>query len=114
MQRISGDLLRGHLDTLVLSVLGNGPAHGLEVLRRLVHAGCGSLHLKEGSLYPALYRLENAGLIEGHWEQETKGRRGGRRRLYRLTSKGATALARRRKEWCQFVRIVGGIVGATE
>jgi len=112
MQDISGDMLRGHLDTLVLSILEQGQAHGLEIIRRLDGAGCGALRLKEGSLYPALYRLENAGLVEAAWEEETKGRRGARRRIYRLTAKGTKALARGREAWQQFVKIIGGILGA--
>src|SRR4051812_29772565 len=63
MRSISGDKLRGHLEGLVLSVLESGPTHGLEILRRLERAGEGMLTLKEGSLYPALYRLEAAGLL---------------------------------------------------
>lgn len=112
MQDISGDLLRGHLETLILSVLEQGEAHGLEISRRLHEAGCGALRLKEGSLYPALYRLENAGLVEATWEGETKGRRGARRRIYRLTAQGGKALARGRQGWRHFVRILGGILGA--
>jgi DNA-binding PadR family transcriptional regulator len=113
MQEISGDLLRGHLESLILSTLDQGEAHGLEILRRLQDAGCGLLRLKEGSLYPALYRLENAGLIEAAWEEETKGRRGARRRIYHLTRKGSGALAQGREEWRQFVKVIGGILGAT-
>ena len=56
MESIHGDKLRGHLETMVLSTLEQGEAHGLEILRRLEEAGCGLLRLKEGSLYPALYR----------------------------------------------------------
>jgi PadR family transcriptional regulator PadR len=112
MQDISGDLLRGHLETLILSVLDHGEAHGLEISRRLHEAGCGALRLKEGSLYPALYRLENAGLVEAAWEGETKGRRGARRRIYRLTPQGGKALARGRESWRHFVRVLGGILGA--
>ena len=63
MKPIHGDKLRGHLETLILSVLERGEAHGLEILHRLDQAGCGLLHLKEGSLYPALYRLEEAGKV---------------------------------------------------
>src|SRR5262249_56410506 len=63
MQDISGDMLRGHLETLILSMLDQGQAHGLEIIRRLHESGCGALRLKEGSLYPTLYRLENAGLV---------------------------------------------------
>ena len=112
MQEISGDQLRGHLETMILSALDRGEAHGLEILRRLELAGCGALKLKEGSLYPALYRLENAGLIEAEWEEETKGRRGARRRIYHLTRSGTKALAKGREEWQSFVTVVGGIVGA--
>src|SRR6187401_3119028 len=112
MQGISGDMLRGHLETLILSLLDQGEAHGLEIIRRLHETGCGALRLKEGSLYPALYRLEHAGLVEATWEEETKGRRGARRRIYHLTRKGTRALARGREEWRQFVKTLGGILGA--
>jgi len=112
VHEITGDLLRGHLENLILSVLDRSAAHGLEILRRLEEAGCGALKLKEGSLYPALYRLENAGLIAAQWEEETKGRRGGRRRIYRLTKSGTKALAKGREEWQSFVQVVGGILGA--
>ena len=112
MRTISGDKLRGHLETMVLSALERGRAHGLEILQRLDQAGCNLLRLKEGSLYPALYRLEAAGKVEAVWEEEPHGRRGARRRIYRLTSKGKRELAKGREEWVNFVRIIGGIVGA--
>jgi DNA-binding PadR family transcriptional regulator len=112
MAEITGDLLRGHLESMVLSALEQSDAHGLEILRRLEDAGCGALKLKEGSLYPALYRLENAGLIAAEWEEETKGRRGARRRIYHLTRSGMKALAKGRVVWQQFVQVVGGILGA--
>jgi PadR family transcriptional regulator PadR len=111
MQDIGGDLLRGHLETLILSMLEQGQAHGLEIGRRLQEAGCGALRLKEGSLYPALYRLEDAGLVEAVWEEETKGRRGARRRLYHLTTKGTKALAKGRQDWQYFVQVLGSILG---
>ena len=112
MEAIHGDKLRGHLETMVLSTLEQGEAHGLEILRRLEDAGCGLLRLKEGSLYPALYRLEAAGEVKAVWEQEPHGRRGARRRIYRLTAKGQRKLDAGRVEWQQFVRILGGILGA--
>src|SRR5215469_3732391 len=103
MQAINGDKLRGHLETLILSTLERGEAHGLEILRRLDEAGCGLLHLKEGSLYPALYRLEGAGNVEAAWEAESHGRRGARRRIYRLTRKGKQHLEQGRADWQRFV-----------
>jgi|SRR6516164_3181235 DNA-binding PadR family transcriptional regulator len=112
METIQGDQLRGHLETLVLSTLERGEAHGLEILRRLEEAGCGLLRLKEGSLYPALYRLEESGKVEAAWEEGPHGRRGARRRLYRLTRKGKQQLADGRVEWQRFVNVVGGILGA--
>ncbi len=112
MKPIDGDKLRGHLETMVLSVLERGEAHGLEILHRLDAAGCGLLHLKEGSLYPALYRLEEAGKVQAVWEESPHGRRGARRRIYRLTIKGKRDLAEGREEWVSFVQILGAIVGA--
>ena len=97
---------------MVLSTLERGEAHGLEILRRLEAAGCGLLHLKEGSLYPALYRLEEAGKVEATWEAEPHGRRGARRRIYRLTAKGKRELAKGREDWVSFVQIIGAVVGA--
>jgi PadR family transcriptional regulator, regulatory protein PadR len=112
MQRIERDTLRGHLEAMVLSALDRGEAHGFEVLRRLEELGCGALVLKEGTVYPVLYRLEAAGLVRGEWEEDSQGRRGPRRRIYRLTDKGTRDLARRREDWTQFVSIVGRILGA--
>jgi PadR family transcriptional regulator PadR len=112
MEPINGDKLRGHLETMVLSTLEQGEAHGLEILHRLEEAGCGLLRLKEGSLYPALYRLEEAGEVKADWEAEPHGRRGARRRIYQLTSKGKRKLNEGRAEWQQFVRVLGGILGA--
>ena len=113
MEAIHGDKLRGHLEVIVLSTLEGGEAHGLEILQRLENAGCGMLRLREGSLYPALYRLEAAGEVEAAWEAEPHGRRGARRRLYRLTAKGRRTLDEGRVDWQLFVRVIGGILGAT-
>lgn len=110
MQSIDGDKLRGHLETLVLATLEKGEAHGLEIMRRLEAGGCGLLKLKEGSLYPALYRLEAAGEIAAAWEQEHAGRRGARRRIYRLTPKGTRKLRQGRGEWQSFVSTLGQIL----
>src|SRR4051812_50094461 len=88
MDAIDGDKLRGHLEALILSTLERGEAHGLEILRRLEEAGCGLLRLKEGSLYPALYRLEAAGEGKAGWGAGPHGRRGARRRIYCLAAKG--------------------------
>lgn len=113
MEGINGDLLRGHLQTLVLSALRQGDAHGFEILKRLEAAGSGALRLREGSLYPALFKLEAAGLVKGAWEKVDAPRRGPRRRIYRLTPKGGRRLDEARGEFQQFVTVIGGILGAT-
>ncbi len=112
MQPIGGDSLRGHLETMILSVLEQSDAHGFEVWRRLEDAGCGALKLKEGSLYPALYRLEKNGFVKAHWEKGNNERRGPRRRIYRLTPKGKRKLSDGRQQWEHFVSVIGRIVGA--
>ena len=116
MTLIDGDALRGHLETLILSVLRRGNAHGFEILHRLEAAGSGALSLNEGSIYPALYRLESAGLISGAWEindaPKRKPRKGPPRRVYRLTAKGKRRLDQARGEFEQFVTLIGGILGA--
>ena len=111
MSGISGDALRGHLETIVLSSLRRGEAHGFEILRRLEDAGSPALKLKEGSLYPALYRLEAAGMIKGQWEDGATGRRGPRRRIYRLTQKGRRRFDEARGEFELFVATMGRILG---
>ena len=113
MADIHGDALRGHLEAIVLSSLKRGEAHGFEIMRRLEEAGEGVLKLKEGSLYPALYRLEQAGMIKGEWESGASGRRGPRRRIYRLTAKGSRRLEEARGEFRTFVSVIGGILEVT-
>jgi DNA-binding PadR family transcriptional regulator len=110
MNKIEGNILRGHLETMALSVLEHGDAHGFEILRRLEEKGCGALNLREGTLYPVLYRMEEAGLVTAQWESEASSRRGPRRRIYKITKKGRRDLAKRRESWRDFVSIVGGIV----
>jgi PadR family transcriptional regulator PadR len=111
MATIDGDALRGHLETLILSVLRRGDAHGFEILHRLEDAGSGALRLKEGSLYPALYRLETAGMIKGTWESGDAPRRGPRRRVYRLTARGKRRFDEARGEFQQLASVIGGILG---
>lgn len=111
MSHITGDQLRGHLDTMILAVLESGEAHGLGVLQRLEAAGCGLLKLKEGSLYPALYRLEAAGLVASAEQPVPSGQKGAPRRVYRLTRKGKGHLSQGRQQWQEFVSVIGGILG---
>lgn len=112
MATIRGDQLRGHLEGLILAALEREAAHGWDIWRRLEQASGGALALKEGSLYPALYRLEQQGLIAARWDTDTTDRPGPRRRVYRLTTKGKRRLSAARNEWQQFVAVLGQLLGA--
>ena len=105
---MTGEALKGHLDLLLLSALQHEPAHGYAIAERLRQRSGGSFDLAEGTIYPALHRLERAGLLSSCWaDGETR-----RRRVYQLTRKGAKALTRRHQEWLQFSGAVMEIVGA--
>jgi PadR family transcriptional regulator PadR len=112
MAAIRGDQLRGHLDGLVLASLERGPAHGWDIARRLDQQARGGLQLKEGSLYPALYRLEHLKLVVSRTEEDKNAARGPKRRVYRLTAKGRRRLAEARVEWKHFVGVLGTLLGA--
>ena len=96
------ELLKGHLDALLLAVLEDGPRHGYSVIEMLRDRSAGALDLPTGTVYPALHRLERAGLVESDWE--TVG--GRRRRAYRLTASGERALTQQRAVWDQFSAVV--------
>jgi PadR family transcriptional regulator, regulatory protein PadR len=105
---MDADLLRGHLDGLLLAVLAEAPGHGYELGRRLTRRSAGELDVPEGSLYPALHRLERGGLVQSAWSSEE----GRRRRVYRLTPAGRRAVQRSRREWRAFSTAVDRILGA--
>ncbi|MGD0065406.1 MAG: helix-turn-helix transcriptional regulator [Streptosporangiaceae bacterium] len=99
--------LKGHLDLLLLSVLAAGPGHGYAIISALRDRSEGTFDLPEGTVYPALHRLEDAGLLASSWA-DVNGRR---RRSYGLTDKGAAALAAERTEWRRFAVGVQAVVG---
>ncbi len=99
--------LKGHLDLLLLSVVANTAGHGYAIAEALRARSDAVIDLAEGTLYPALHRLEDAGLIAGRWS-EVNGRR---RRVYQLTAKGERALTQKRREWNLFARMVYAVVG---
>ena len=99
---MKGDLIRGHLDALLLAALAIGPTHGYEVISRMRHTSGGEFELAEGTVYPALHRLEQDGLLRSTTEQS----QGRRRRVYALTEAGERALAERRSEWRRFSAVV--------
>ena len=100
------EALKGHLDLLLLAVVAAGAAHGYLIARRLAEASAGALDLPEGTLYPALHRLESKNLLESSWA-EVGGRR---RRVYNLTPAGKEALAHERLEWGSFAQAVESVL----
>ena len=98
------ELLKGNLDLLLLSVLSAAPLHGYAVIEELRSRG--GFDLPEGTVYPALHRLEAAGLVDSRWSSET----GRRRRVYSLTRRGRRELTRRRDEWHAFTGAVGAVI----
>jgi DNA-binding PadR family transcriptional regulator len=99
------ETLRGHLDALILGVLARGPLHGYAVIEELKLRSGGSLDVPEGTIYPALHRLETAGLLSSAWSDGAR-----RRRVYRLTARGRRELGQRRNEWSAFVKAVEAVL----
>jgi DNA-binding PadR family transcriptional regulator len=102
---MNAEALKGHLDGLILAVLAPEPLHGYAIIAELGHRSGGRLALPEGTVYPALHRLERSGLLASSWSD------GGRkRRVYRLTPRGRRALGERRGEWREFVAAVEAVL----
>jgi len=100
------ELLKGHLDALLLAVLEAGPQHGYAIIEAIRTGTNGTLDLPTGTVYPALHRLERAGLIRSDWH--TVG--GRRRRDYQLTRAGWTALREHRAVWDEFSAAVTALL----
>ena len=103
----TNDRVRGHLDGLVLAVLARAPGHGYAVIEILRDESQGELDLPEGSVYPALHRLEHAGLVSSAWAAGSTRRR----RVYALTADGRRELTAQRKEWAAFAGAVSRVLG---
>jgi PadR family transcriptional regulator, regulatory protein PadR len=101
------DALSGQLDPMILASLFDDPAHGYAILARLRERSSGTFDLAEGTIYPALHRLERDGLLSSSWSSES----GRRRRVYQLTRAGRAALQERRQEWRHFSRAVEAVLG---
>ncbi len=98
--------LKGHLDALILAVLAGAPLHGYAIIDALKRRSDGAFALPEGTVYPALHRLEAAGLLASEWS-DGEGRR---RRVYELTRRGRRELGTRRSEWREFSRAVEAVL----
>jgi PadR family transcriptional regulator, regulatory protein PadR len=100
--RVDAQVLKGHLDVLLLATLTDGPLHGYAIKEALRDGSGGRFDLPTGTVYPALHRLERAGLIAGSWSVVD----GRRRRSYRLTSAGQQRLVGERANWREFALVM--------
>ncbi len=101
------DTLNGQLDPLLLGTIAEAPAHGYAILQRLKQRSSGAFDLAEGTIYPALHRLERDGLLTSTWSIAS----GRRRRVYTLTRAGRSTLSERRRDWVHFARAVEAVLG---
>lgn len=102
------ELLKGNTPALALAVLKDGPLHGYGIAREIERRSENALKFKEGTLYPALYTLEQDGLIAGEWERGGNGRE---RRVYRITPEGLAELERRTQTWQTFATAIDRVIG---
>jgi len=101
------DLLQGTLDLLVLKTLGGGPMHGYRIASKIQRLSADVLRVEEGSLYPALYRMERKGWVEAEWGLSELGRRA---KFYRLTSKGRRQLTAQTADWARFAAAISRVL----
>lgn len=107
MATLSKDRLHGTLDALVLKTLSSGPRHGYAIARWLEEATGDAIQVEEGSLYPALYRMEKRGWIEAEWGMSEIGRKA---KIYRLTNAGRKQLRLETAEWSHFASAVSRVL----
>jgi len=103
-------LLWGTVEMLILDVISRGPSYGYQISQTVLAESRGYFELKEGSLYPALHRLERQRLLSSYWVDTPEGRR---RKFYRLTPEGQAALEAKRQEWRIFSAGVVGVLGTS-
>lgn len=107
---MSADVLRGTLDLLVLKTIALEPMHGWGIGQRIQQMSEGLLEVNQGSLYPALQRLEERGLIKAEWRRTAENRRA---RYYELTAAGRRGLGDETTSWRRYVSAVDQILGTT-
>ena len=105
------DLPQGTLDMLILQIVALGPVHGYGIAQRLQQISKDALQIQQGSLYPALHRLENRGLLAAEWKPSDTGREA---KFYKLTSKGRTQLRQETANWARLSEAIRLVLRASE
>jgi len=101
------ELMTGSTASLLLCLIGYQPMYGYQIIKELEKRSQGYFNLKEGTLYPALHRLERAGLIQGKWQVLPSGQQ---RKYYHLTDKGLSILVEKRSQWQDFLTAMNLII----
>ncbi|MFC1930999.1 PadR family transcriptional regulator [Chloroflexota bacterium] len=101
------ELIKGSSDSLLLYLIGQQPMYGYQIIKELESRSQGYFKFKEGTLYPALHRLERSGLVVGEWQLLLNGRP---RRYYHITAKGRAKLAMERTQWQDFLNAINLII----
>jgi PadR family transcriptional regulator PadR len=101
------ELIKGSIDSLLLCVIVQQPMYGYQIIKELEKRSQGYFKFKEGTLYPALHRLEKTGLIRGEWQTLPNGRQ---RRYYHITENGLSILAAKRGQWLDFLTAMNLII----
>ena len=109
MEQQKAEVLKGTLDMLILKVLAIGPLHGYAISQRLQQISKDFFQVPEGSLYPALHRLEDRGWLQAKWQETETGRRA---RFYKLTAAGRKQLARETRAWRTAAGAVENVLAA--
>lgn len=107
MANYDRELLKGNTDTLLLSLLSQQPMYGYQIIKEMERRSGGYFKFKEGTLYPALHRMEEAGLVSAKWQQLPNGQE---RRYYHITEKGLQAWRDKLGEWLGFSRAMNSIM----
>ena len=101
------ELMKGSTDSLLLCLIGQQPTYGYQIIKELKRRSEGYFKFKEGTLYPALHRLERAGLIRGKWQVLPSGQQ---RKYYYITDKGLLSVAEKRDQWRDFLAAMNLII----
>jgi PadR family transcriptional regulator, regulatory protein PadR len=101
------DLIKSNIDSLLLCLMSGQPMYGYQIIKELKDRSQGYFNFKEGTLYPALHRLERSGLVEGKWKTLPSGQQ---RKYYYITEKGYASLAEKRSSWNEFLNAMNLII----
>ncbi len=107
----SGDMLRGHTETIILRILSKGDSYGYEIAKKFAEGGEGILEIKDATIYTAFRRMEEEGLLATYWGD---GGLGARRRYYSITPKGREYYAEKLQEWLEVDRVLNNLIKGAE